>query len=255
VEYENNIKFDSIETESKYFLLGDTANPSGTLIIKYIYPIEYADRDILQKMQTRFLTDFFGESYKNVTPQEAINSYSQKYIADYKSLEKHFLRDLKKSGEKFMEASWYSYYENSSNSIVYNKNNIISYIISINYYKGGAHESSGYVNKVIDLKTGNLLTENDIFVPDYQEPLAKIIHETIAENFKAAPPEELENMGFFNVNEIYPNDNFIIDSVGVTYTYNIYEIAAYAVGKIDVKLPFDKIRFLLRKDSRLTLSF
>jgi hypothetical protein len=60
---------------------------------------------------------------------------------------------------------------------------------------------------------------------------------------------ELENIGFFNLDEISSNNNFYADEIGITYTFNEYEIAAYVVGPVTIQIPYDKIRHLLRRES------
>ena len=62
-------------------------------------------------------------------------------------------------------------------------------------------------------------------------------------------PKDLENIGFFSVEEIFPNGNFLVDEDGITYTFNEYEIAAYVVRETNVFLPYAEILYLLKKDS------
>jgi glycerol-3-phosphate O-acyltransferase len=102
---------------------------------------------------------------------------------------------------------------------------------------------------VIDLKTGRRVMENEIFIDDYQDDLAKVIVESIALLNNVDDANDLEDIGFFNVNEIYPNKNFHVDETGITYTFNEYEIAAYALGATSIQIPYEKIRHLLRKES------
>jgi hypothetical protein len=241
----NDITFDTIEVNKQYFMLGDTLNPHCDLDIKYIYPKDYYDKDVLQKIQEQFIVDFFGENYAKKPADDAVNHYAQKYIADYKDIEKDFAKDF---ADDSASVSSYGYYESTHNEIKYNKFDIISYCVIINYYTGGAHGSNGCNNHVIDLKSGNKTKEEDLFIDNYQEPLAKMIVKTLLYDYKAANEEKLEEMGFFNTKEIFPNNNFYIDDEGITYTYNEYEIAPYSMGKIDVKIPYEKIRNLLRKD-------
>jgi hypothetical protein len=247
LDEENDIRFDSIEVNETYYMLGDSLNPHCDLEIKYIYPGDYSDKSILQTLQKRFTADFFGEKYAHETAPDAANHYVRKYIADYRELEKNFEEEMAKdSGITF----WgYNYYESTHNEILYNRHDIISYCIITDCYTGGAHGSHGYIYHVADLKSGNILEEEDIFVDEYQEPLAKIIINTLMSDYGITAEEELEEKGFFNVKEIVPNNNFYIDDKGITYTYNEYEIAPYSVGSISVKIPYDKIRKLLQADS------
>ena len=121
---------------------------------------------------------------------------------------------------------------------------------SVNFenYTGGAHGAHAYNHFVLDAKSGMRLTEEDIFVESYQDNLAEILVAQIAKQNNVSDPKELENMGFFSVDEIYPNNNFFVDETGFTYTFNEYEIAAYVVGPIHVHLPFEAVQFLLKPE-------
>ena len=251
-ETENEIKFDSIIVSEIYHILGDSTNPYCSLESVFIFPSDYEDKEILEKLNYHFMNSFFGEDAIYATPEEAMDRHIEKYIADYKELEEFFISETKITGEKPSQESWYAYYEMSSNEILYNKCDLLSYTTYVEYYTGGAHGGHGYNNYVLYLKTGEELDETDIFIEDYHDALAKIIIDVIASDNEVSAPEELESLGFFNTEEIYPNNNFFVDENGITYTFNEYEIAAYFVGKVDVLLTFEKIRHLLRKDSPVT---
>jgi hypothetical protein len=245
----NDITFDTITVNEQYHLLGDSANPFCMIESAFIYPSGYKDREILQKINRIFLISFFGEDSPSASPEEVMKNYADKYISDYMELEKDFPGKSDDADDATASEALYSHFEISSNEILYNKCNLISYVVSIEYFTGGAHGNQGYDNHVIDLSTGNELEEKDIFVDNYQDSLAQIIVDAIAAGLNLSDPAELENMGFFNIREIYPNGNLYVDGDGITYTYNSYEIAAYSVGKTDVTLPYDRIRHLIREDS------
>jgi len=242
---DNDIKFDTIVINEKYYLLGDTTNPYCTLEASLLFPSEDKDKEIL----AHFIYSLFGEEATFTTPEEVVNEYVQKYIADYKELEADFISEVETTGEKPSQESWFAYYEALSNDVVYNKNKLLSYTVSVEYYTGGAHGGQGHNNHVIDLETNYKLDEDDIFVENYHDELSKIIVDAIASDNSISNPSELENMGFFNIKEIYPNNNFYIDKDGITYTFNEYEIAAKFVGKVDVSIPYERISYLIREDS------
>jgi hypothetical protein len=249
INNDNDIQFDTIMVNEQYHLLGDSTNPSCTLESTFIYPSDYKDKDILRKINRHFLISFFGEDNASVSPEEAMVNYANKYISEYKEIENDFLDAIKNTDEKTIIETSYTYLEMSSNDILYNKSNLICFAVSVEYFTGGAHGEHGYNNYVIYLPTGDLLEEKDLFIDTYQDDLARIIVDAIASVYHVTDPVELENMGFFNIKEIYPNNNFSIDDNGINYTFNHYEIAAHAVGKIDVALPYDKIRHLIRENS------
>lgn len=245
---ENDITFDSIQVEKVYHLLDNPDNPNCNLEIRFTYPTRYADKDVLALLRKQFVIDYFGENYEALSPEEATQKYTEDYLAAYKDLEEDFKTELKRADDAPVSA-WFSYYEMSSNEIVFNQDDIISYTVSFENYTGGAHGAHSYNNHVINLKTGKPVTEEEIFVENYQDDLARILVDQIAKQNNVADAKELENLGFFSVDEIFPNGNFLVDETGITYSFNEYEIAAYVVGTTNVRIPYEELRYLLREDS------
>lgn len=245
---ENDISFDSIIVDKVYHLLENPENPSCSFQLKFSYPVGMKDKKILSLVQEQFINDYFGDNYTDLSPKEAVSHYTEDYIASYKELEDDFKLEIERSNGKPV-AAWFSYYEMSNNEIEYNQNNILSYSISFNNYTGGAHGAHSTLHHVIDLKTGKQITEEDIFIENFQEQLAQILVDKIATLNEVQDVKELENIGFFSVDEIFPNNNFMIDDTGITYAFNEYEIAAYVVGLVEVQIPYKEIEYLIRKDS------
>lgn len=250
----NDIRFTSIQKKEQYHLLGDTANPACNLEINFSYPSKYSDPKVLALLQENFILSYFGEKYQKMTPQEAVDKYTADYLANYKDLEKDYVSDLKNE-ENAPVGAWYGYFEISSDKVTFNKNDIVSYTVSYNYYTGGAHGAHTYMNHVLYLKTGKTLSEEDIFNDDYKEKLSKLIVDKIAKQNNVADPKELENVGYFSIDEIEPNGNFTVDGNGLTYIYNEYEIAAYVIGAIKVHFTFEELNTLLKKESPISSLF
>ncbi|MDR0995123.1 MAG: DUF3298 and DUF4163 domain-containing protein [Tannerella sp.] len=246
----NNIRFDSIDIEKTYYLMGKQENPHCDLRLKYVYPVGGLKPELLKAVQKEFIRAFFGDDSQAVSVPVAAQRYAEQYIEDYKALEP----DFKKEKEAQHEASdaplaWYSYYENISNEVTYDAGNLLSFAIDFENYTGGAHGSQSYTAFNIDLRTGNQITEADLYNDGYDTELAKLLVAKLVQNNKVGNPKELESIGYFSVDEIYPNNNFSIDSTGITYHFNEYEIAAYAVGRSDVHLSFEEIKPLLKEDN------
>ena len=245
---DNDVTFDSISVDKTYHLLENPENPNCNLQINFTYPAKYDNKDILKKIQQQFVYSYFGDGYENLSPEEATAKYTEDYLNNYKDLEDEYKAEVAKADETPVGA-WFSYFEMSSDDIAYNKNDILSYTVNFENYTGGAHGAHSFTNHVIDMKTGNLIQEDDIFIEGFQEDLAQILIDRIAKQNTVENPKELENIGFFSIDEIFPNGNFLIDDNGITYTFNEYEIAAYVVGATNVHLPYEEIQYLLKKES------
>ena len=245
---ENNIQFDSIQVDETYHLLGNKENPNCNLQLHFTYPSQFSNQETLGKIQKDFILSYFGENYEALSPQEAIKQYKEDYLNAYKELETDFKSELEKKSDLPI-GGWFSYYEMASNEILYNQNNLLSYTVNFENYTGGAHGSHAYTNHVLNLSNGNPITEEDIIVEYYQDSLAQLLVEHIAKQNNVENTKDLENIGFFSIEEIFPNGNFFVDDKGITYTFNEYEIAAYVVGATHVLLPFEELQYLLKQES------
>lgn len=245
---ENDIRFDTIAVKESYHMKKIETNPGCSLQINFLFPAEYQNPHVLKAVQQQFIKTFLGDDYMQFSPREAVSQYAANYLNDFKKRETDFESDVEEHGSEPND-EWYSSYEILGDSIYYNQNDLLSMVVSKEYDTGGAHNAHYYTNRVFDLKTGERITEAEIFVEDYQDDLAKIIVDAIALCNNVDKASDLENIGFFNINEIYPNKNFYVDDIGITYTFNEYEIAAYVVDATSVRIPYEKIRHLLRKES------
>ena len=248
---ENPIQFDSLFVEKTYHFFDVDTNPKCLLQINFVYPVNYSNKEILNLTLQQFVSVYFGDDYKTLTPKDAAEKYADNFINAYKEIEKEFKVEMENHDMEEFDETWYANEESSSNQIVYNRNDLLSLVVSKGYYYGGAHGGHNYANRVIDLKTGRRIMEDEIFEDDYHDDLAKIIIDVIAlsHNVEMA---ELENIGFYNLDEISSNNNFYVDEIGITYTYNEYEIAAYVLGAVSVQIPYENIRHLLRRESPLS---
>ena len=244
----NNIQFDSVMVDKTYHMKDIETNPSCSLQIRFKFPSEFQNKEVLKAMQQQFASSCFGDSCAELSPQEAVNKYVEDYINNFKKEETSFEIDSEQHDSEPNE-SWYTNYEISKDSITYNHNDLLSYVVYKEYDTGGAHNTHSYTNRVLNVKTGQRIMESDIFIDEYQDDLAKIIVDAIALYNNVDKASDLENIGFFSVNEISPNNNFYVDDLGITYTFNEFDIAAYVVGATSIRLPYEKIRHLLRKDS------
>ncbi|MDR1337218.1 MAG: DUF3298 and DUF4163 domain-containing protein [Tannerella sp.] len=235
---ENHVLWDSITVNKSCYEASVNTLPGCSLQISFIYPVAVQDKAILKPVQQQFVLDYFGSKYADMTPQEAAEKYAEEY-----------LRTVREEAAVFDDSTpAFEYYDVSDNRILYNRNRLLSVTVGRETYSGGAHGMHVCINRVIDLKTGLPLSEKDVFIDDSREDLAKVIVDNLAASNSVDNPSELENLGFFHVNEIAPNGNFYVDDTGITYTFNEYEIAAYAIGPVTVRLSYGEIRHLLRTE-------
>lgn len=260
---DNDIIFDTIRTEKRFHIEEDTLNPYCDISVKFIYPIGGTTEDI-EVLQQFFIQSMFGSSFNQFEPAVAVETYVRNYLENYSQdaeTYKETVNDMKElnslipgmdihDSEHAISDTFYSYYESLSDSITFNQYDLISFQVKQSNSKGepNSHYVS-YNNYVWNLKNGNQLTENDIFVSGYDSVLHNLLITSLIEQNKVESLDELEDLGFFGVGEIVPNNNFLINDKGITYTFNKGEYSAYQLNAPEVFIPFNDIRQLIRENS------
>jgi len=247
----NEISYDSLSVSRIYHLDNDSTKPSCSVKIQYVFPVKYADADILSKLQKELnYTVLEDESYESLSPDSAVDKYIKDYIDNYVRDANIQFPDWAESGET---DDYFSFYKTIGSKVLYDKNKLLSYQASSMDYKGGANSTTLYRNVVIDLKTGNVVTEQDIFIPEYKNVLNAMLTDKIVAQNKVKTAEELLEFGYWGIEDITSNNNFYIDDKGLTYIFNQGEYSAPSLGEIRVPFTFDELSVILKPESPISL--
>ena len=260
---ENLVQFDTLIVNKKHHLRNDSANPSCELNVQLVFPIESGKSD-LKKLQQLFIHETLGQIFENLTPYEAVDQYVENFIKNYEAdarifdeemieLENHptlIPQTKDEEHENELQSNiFYTYYESLSNKIHFNQSNLLSFQVNQSNNKGEAATYSSFNNFVINLKTGSLVTENDIFVPGYDVALQQLFANSLMQQNEVKSISDLEDLGYFGIQEIMPNRNFLINNEGITYTFNKGEYSAYPLSAPEVCIPFNELKMLLKPNT------
>ena len=240
------IVYDSIVVKQQIPLLqeNDTTLPFAEVNVSFTYPVKFRDEASLIRLQKIFKGTFFGSmEYDDLTPEAAMEEYIGRYSERYKSLSNMYYED--KARLEGTIPAWYWYYMNTQNKVVFQDDSLLSYAVEYSDYEGGAHGSYRITYTNIDLNRLVTLTEDDLFKPDYYRPLTEKIVQALMRSYGVSEPDSLLTKGFFTIEDIVPNNNFWLNREGIHYTYNQYEIAPYAMGAIDVAIPYTELEDIL----------
>ncbi len=212
--------------------------PTATLQLSLLLPVEFENPAVSDSIHESILQNFFGKDIDRDTPLEMLNSEMNKYFHNYKKSN----RDLYDGGASF---SWEKI---KSMNVHYNKNYILS-LENFDYgYTGGAHGMPISKLTVFDLTTGLMITLDDIFRPEYENDLRDILNAALRKKYELGPNASLKDAGFF-YHDADPSRNFYLNKDGLEFYYNRYEIAPFAMGSINVFIPFEKLRRIMIKSS------
>jgi hypothetical protein len=101
--------------------------------------------------------------------------------------------------------------------------------------------------------TGAKIGLADVLVPGYGPHLTRIAENKFRTVKGIKPGMTLHDAGsFFFKNDTFAlNDNFWIGPKGITFFYNPYEIASYAMGTTELLLTYGEIRDLIKPSGLL----
>lgn len=186
---------------------------------------------------------FFGDAYATMSPKAALEQYLREvrseylFGADSLGFSAEELADMK---SKLILA----------NSITYHDDHIITMQKELyTYSSGAAHGLHGVGNYTIDRKSKDVISEGDLFIDGYEAELNKVLQRALLKSLGRKNAQEVEKEDGFSITDLSGNDNFRLDAKGMTYTYNPYEIAPYAMGVIEFFVPYEEVRHLLRPQS------
>lgn len=245
----NDIVYDTISVSKVYHIDNDTIKPSCTLDIQYAYPKEYADKEILMAIQSELnFVLMEDEKYEKLSPADAVSKYVEDYISNYKREVEEQYPEWQKSGEA---GDYFSYQKALVGEVLFSKADILSYqVVSVDD-KGGANSSKFSRNVVLNLETGKVIQEKDVFHANYKDALNALIVRKIMEQNHVANVEDLVAYGYIGVEDLTSNNNFYVDDKGVTYIFNPGD---YSIFTLDIKIfiPYTEILPILKEDSPIS---
>lgn len=169
--------------------------------------------------------------------------------------------DLTKEANRFVKGFADALKERSANSTWYTNSrlffrehkNIASIIYMMEGYGGGAHgfSSAGAAN--FDINTGKELTLDDIMVPDYLPEMKKIATKVFRKLNEIEDGKTISDHGYsMNDNEKFVLANhFLLEGDHIEFIYNRYEAGPYYLAPPTVRIKYEDIKHLIKKDGPL----
>jgi hypothetical protein len=173
-------------------------------------------------------------------PAQSMEGLMEQFIEEYKGVLKDFPDySYDWSSEKTMD-------------ILYRDANVLSLRFRDFSYTGGAHPLTVVSYNSFDLHIGERLQLSDLFTTGFEEKLNAIAEAKFRAEKQIDSAENLNNAGFmFENDQFFLPDNFAIVEEGITFFYNSYEIAPYAMGATELILRYDELKGIMPKNGVL----
>ena len=192
--------------------------------------IEYSISTI--KTNIDWLNDLL---WKKLTENEEMKNISrEQFIARYQAAFEEDKKEVKETPSLGISHSMWT-------DFIAQKEKLATFAISFYDYEGGAHGIEGNRYFTIDLTTRHILTLNDLFNEKDLPKVKTLLWEQYNNSNKEYEP--VIGADSFNL-----SNNIYLDSRGVHFIYDVYEIAPYAAGEQDLLLYFGQLEELFKPE-------
>lgn len=249
-------KVSSIQSDTLVTLKeGDQNSPKCKISIDFMYLEPGSENDsvsgsinsILQRMA-------FGANYSSMQPSEAVSKVIRKYAADYqKELVKYYEADIHNGMKPDELPAWYNYEYEISSYLKMNNDSIWNYSVTAFQYTGGAHPNTIIKWSNILASSGKELTKDMVFKKSKEKEITALIMKHLIKEVNTRLETDTitsvdglrENGALLDV-DLYIPDNFMLEEGHVSFLYNRYDIAPYAMGEFIIEVPYAEIETMMR---------
>ncbi len=247
----------TIQVEKQAHLQDDDESPTCRITICYNYLADENEADsVARYINHTMLGKLLSKEYAELSPEEAVDSFMNVYIANYrKDIRDFYLEDLKNGVPKYELPSWYNYEYSLTTEFADGKEGMLNVTSEVTEYTGGAHPNTWGQWMNFDKISGRVVTTEDVFISGSELSVSKLLLDELImemadrlEDKSIQSLEDLQREGILTSTDIYVPDNFLLQKDGVAFLYNRYDIAPYAVGDIVLYLPYTEIALFMKPE-------
>lgn len=254
---ENNqisVRFQTIKLNDQQTLKNIPGQPTMDIQYEFCVAKAYSNDSILRKIQTCMLKDFLPDAADTIkNPESFLKSSIQKRFRYFNSPDNIAASDESESKPEIKSNAQKSknWWEKTQMIVRFNADGLLSYTVRSDQFTGDVRPHISIQNTIIDLQTGEKLGEEDLFSEQAIPILHQLIVKTLEQKHRVKTPEELEQIGYFDISEIGQFSNCCLSKKGIVFTYNVSEIGSYDLGAIDVELSYEDLKDLIAPSSPL----
>ena len=244
----NDSPYNHIFREEAAHLTDDASSPFCDFSIDYTY-LEDENDSIATLINQAIQREWLGDDYANLLPEVAVDSFMHVYIRDYRQeVGKLYGADRAQATSEEEIPNWYNQTYSLVTFVEEGRGGTVN--ASANYFvdMGGAHPNqwSRWMN--FDFVSGKHLTQEEVFLPSAKADIEKLLLDKFIRQQAEQHPEEnvasledLQQLGFLQMTNMYIPDNFLLGKEAVLFLFNRYDIAPYSAGEIVIEVPYEEI--------------
>lgn len=216
--------------------------PKAATDLMTLWPGKDIDSAVRNLILDTICRAFFGVNKRYTSADKLLKAVSDSFLQRYKNVTTDF---LKQGGTLRPSFNWNAM---AHIDLTCNIDGKVSLIYTQYQYMGGAHGLQSTFCLVVDVENNKILQLSDLFKPGYEKTLQQALEEEFRKQYNIPEGESLGGESGLLFDAHLPvTSNFYITKEGVGFIYNPYEVAPYVVGKINLFLPFSRLKDLSKK--------
>lgn len=227
------VEFDSIVVDTTVSLTSENGSPTAKLHLSLMFAtrgekIKEINDTLLHSGLV--VPDYLSDTPKGTSPKAALDTFLVRFASDYKrNYAPLYQRDRENKSSYDVTLQCKATIRNFAEGI-------INYQVETFNMAGGKYATQWTLSHNIDVKTGRIVSLDDIIDPTEEKELKKKMIEAMMEKYDCDNLEELREKGIFVGIEPYVTRNVIIKDGALELIYVDSEIAPHDMGEIRVEV-------------------
>jgi hypothetical protein len=237
-DFSKAVHFDVYYAKDSAPLLANAPkSPMGEAANSIIWPAARTDAGIADLIKTAIT----GKTPVN-DPQQFVKRSNDSFLVSYKGSATG-IDSAELQSESSASWNWTS---EGDIKVVWNQYPLLSLEYFGYDFTGGAHGNGGAMHQVLDLDQKKVLTLDDLFKGNYKPVLTRELELAFHKTYQTPEGQPIKEM--LLVDSIEPNDNFVLTNKGIVFSYTPYEIGPYAMGQVNLFIPYERLQEVLKAD-------
>lgn len=232
------------EADTLSFPLSNGNNCKVQVDVSVTYPKSFVNKQETEKLQKLFITTVL-ECGDSLTIEEAVKQYTTGITRQNGASEDED-DDFALEDENGTPID--KILINVNITAAYNQKNIITFCKEVTYKRNDVVTSKMHRYYNLDLADMKPI-DRTIFRDDAMSDVCQLLKDKLLEQTHTRNSDELNEIGYFNIDNLSVTDNFCFEENGITWSYLPQELAADALFEPRITLGFDVLKPLASENS------
>jgi len=198
------------------------------LEMDFLTPHTAADSSVCANINGYITGQLLGQPDEG-TPTQAMQGYIERMKKDF-------------IGQEYLMVC----YDEVTGTAEYGLRGIINYTYREEYFGGGAHPTTNVIVKRFNTTTGQPVELWDVFADTCSTALEDLLTRRLMEQQKVRTVDDLHEMGYLDMVDMFVPKNFWMYEDSVTFFFNQYDIAPYALGQTCLTFSYAELKPYMR---------